>query len=161
MSEQVTVERVYPPKLMFMVVNPLMRWALGTGLGRRFSDLALLEFEGRKTSNTYSVVSALHNVAGRTAILTNSGWRYNFTDEHPVTATIGGETSRMVGTLEDEPGAVALVYAEKIKELGTTNASRRLGIKIQGEGEPTLDQLTELASQEGLAVIYLEPAKRR
>lgn len=159
MKEQVTVERVYPPKLMFMMVNPLMKWALGTSLGKKLSDLALLEFEGRKTGNTYKLVSALHEVDRKTALLSNSGWRHNFTGGHPVTATIGGEETPMVGTLQNEPETVARVYAEKIKELGNTDSSRRVGIKIEGEGEPTLEQLTELAHKEGLAVIYLEPAE--
>lgn len=158
MTEEVTIERVYPPKLMFMVVNPLMRWALGTGFGKKLADLALLEFEGRNTGNTYTLVSGIHSIDGKQAILTNSGWRHNFTGGHPLTATIGGETVEMVGTLQRDPANVARVYAEKIEALGTAGASRRLGIKIEGEGEPTLDQLTHLARQEGLSVIYLEPA---
>lgn len=66
----------------------------------------------------------------------------------------------MVGHLEAEPKTVARVYSEKIKKLGNTNASRRLGVKIEGEGEPTLEQLTDLARQEGLSVIFLDPANR-
>lgn len=158
MTQEVTAERVYPPKLMFMVINPFMRWALGTGLGKKLADLALLEFEGRKTGDTYKLVSAIHKVDGKEAILTSSGWRHNFTDGHPLTATIGGGTAEMVGTLQDEPETVARVYAEKIKELGRVGASRRLGIKIEGKGEPTVEQLTDLARREGLSVIYLEPA---
>lgn len=44
-AETPAVERVYPPKLMFMVFNPLMRWALGTNLGKRVPELARLDFQ--------------------------------------------------------------------------------------------------------------------
>ncbi len=156
-QEATTVERVYPPKLMFMVANPIMKWMLSTRLGKRVNDLALLQFKGRKTGTDYKLVSAIHQVDGRAALLTNSGWRHNFAGGHPVTATIGGEKFEMVGTLQAQPEAVARVYAEKIKELGQTGASRRLGVKIDGPDEPTLEQLTDLTRDVGLSVIYLDP----
>lgn len=156
-QDATTVERVYPPKLMFSVANPIMKWMLGTGLGKRVSDLALLQFKGRKTGTEYKLVSAIHQVDGRTALLTNSGWRFNFKNGHPVTATIAGEKLEMVGTLQAQPEAVARVYAQKIKELGHIGASRRLGVKIDGPGEPTLEQLTDLSRNVGLSVIYLDP----
>jgi hypothetical protein len=46
-QESTRLERVYPPKLMFAVLNPTMRWLLGTEAGKRMADLARLEFTGR------------------------------------------------------------------------------------------------------------------
>lgn len=154
MSES-SVERVYPPKLMFLVVNPIMRWLLGTPIGRRLPDLARMEFNGRKTGRQYTVVAALHDIDGRRAILTNSGWRHNFTEPHPIELVIAGVRHPATGTLEVDPDRVAQVYGQRIEELGVDRAGRRLGIKIHGT-TPTHQQLADLARTEGLSVIYLD-----
>ncbi len=124
-TEPPPVERVYPPKIMFMVANPIMRWTLGTSLGKRFPELARLEFRGRKTGNEYKVVSALHDVGGKTATLTDSGWRWNFEGGHPVTIVVAGERNDAIGRLESDPDAVARVYSDRIDEIGIGMAARR------------------------------------
>lgn len=152
-----TVERVYPPKLMFTVVDPIMRWVLSTRLGDRLPELAKMEFTGRKSGRDLAVVVATHDLDGRTAVLTNSGWRHNFRNGHPVEMVRGTERHRYRGVLEDDPETVAEVYARRIEELGTDQAARRLGIKVHGDGVPSRDQLVDLTRREGLSVIYLEP----
>lgn len=152
------LERIYPPKIMFAVVNPLMRWLLGTSLGRKLPDLARLEFTGRKTGRDIRLVTGLHDVDGRKAILTNSGWRHNFEGGRPATAIIGGEPYPVIGTLQSDPDAVADVYQAKIEELGPKQSPRRLGIEIPEGPPPTHDELADLVRREGMSVIYLEPA---
>lgn len=151
------LERVYPPKIMFAVANPIMRWLLGTRIGARIPDLARLEFKGHKSGKDIVLVTALHDVDGKKAILTNSGWRHNFQNGHDVTVIVGGESHDMVGTLEADPDAVAEVYSQKIDELGPDQAPRRLGISIPDGPPPTTEELSDLAMREGLSVIYLEP----
>lgn len=155
-AETPAVERVYPPKLMFMVANPLMRWALGTNLGKRVPELARLDFRGRRTGEEYGVVTALHEVDGQTAVLTNSGWRWNFEGGHPVTVVVSGERIEARGRLVSDPDAVARVYLDRIDELGTENAARRLGIKVNVDRQPTHDEIADLARGEGLSVIFLD-----
>ena len=155
-EQEAPIERVYPPKLMFMLVNPVMTWALGTGLGRKIEGLARLEFKGRKSGKDYKVVAALHDLDGRLAALTNSGWRWNFEQGHPLIAVIGGERLAMEGHLISDPVEVARIYSQRIDDLGTAMASRRLGIKIHVDRKPTIDELTALATDEGLSAIFLE-----
>lgn len=154
-TEAPPVERVYPPKLMFMVVNPLMTWALNTGFGKKVEGLARLEFKGRKSGKDYKLVSALQEVGDRVGVLTNSGWRWNFENGYPVTVITGGERKEMTGTLEADPEEVARIYGHRIEELGVDMAARRLGVKINVDRTPSHDELTDLAKKEGLSVIFL------
>lgn len=151
------MERVYPPKLMFVVINPIMRWLTGTGFGKRFPDLGRMDFAGRKSGKQYSVVVALHDIDGRQAALTNSGWRHNFTDGHPTALTVAGDTQQRVGKLLADPDGVAEIYARRIGEIGADKAPRRLGIKIPEGTSPTHDDLAAFARREGLSVIFLDP----
>lgn len=150
------LERVYPPKIMFAVVNPIMGWALTTPLGRRVPDLARIDFEGRKTGREYRVVVSLHDEDGRTAALTNSGWRHNFEGGHPATIHIGGDTRPVFGTLETDPTRVADVYGKRIDELGMSQSARRLGIAIYSDEPPSHRELADFAAQEQLSVVYLD-----
>lgn len=149
------VERVYPPKLMFAVVNPIMKAIMSTPLGAKLDGLARLDFDGRRTGNRYRIVTAVHEIDGERAVLTNSGWRHNFEGGHPVEVVRGSERSQAVGVLEADPEAVARVYHERIEELGTDQSARRLGIAIHGDGVPSEETLTDLARAEGLSVIWL------
>lgn len=153
MSRQ--LERVYPPKLMFLIANPIMRWLLGTSFGARIPDLVLMEFSGRRSGKSYQVVAGVHEINGETAVLTNSPWRHNFAGGHPVTVRRAGTARMAEGVLESSPAKVADVYLSRIRELGVDKGPRRLGIAVHGDGTPTLDELTTLVRDEGLAVIYL------
>lgn len=154
MSE--TLERVYPPKLMFLIVNPLMSRVMGTPLGKRLPDLARLDFEGRKSGRDYRVVVALHDIEGRTAALTNSVWRHNFENGHPATMHVEGTAKPIRGVLESDPQRVADAYAKRIDEIGVDQAARRLGIAVHSDEPPTHEELAEFAAREGLSIIYLE-----
>ncbi|MFP4554900.1 MAG: hypothetical protein ACLFRT_13725 [Actinomycetota bacterium] len=153
------LERVYPPKLMFMIVNPIMRFLLGTGAGKRFSELARLEFTGRKTGKEYAVVTAIHDIDGRDAALTNSGWRWNFQGGREIVKVQSGKRERVQATLVTDPDEVARVYSSMIQELGVEDSPRRLGIRINVDGMPTHEQLVDLAEREGLSVVYLDPLR--
>lgn len=156
MPDGTTIERVYPPKVMVAVANPVMRWLLGTGLGKRLDSLALIEFDGRRTGRRFRVVVAVHDVDGHQAILTNSRWRHNFDGGHRVDATIAGRTRKVVGRLVSDPVAVATVYGHQIEELGLEKAPRRLGIAIHGGEIPSHEELEAVARREGLSIIYLD-----
>jgi hypothetical protein len=142
---------------MFLVANPIMRWLTATGFGKRFPDLGRMDFVGHKTGKKYSVVVALHDVDGRQAALTNSGWRHNFADGHPVILTVAGQRYERLGRLLADPDGVAEVYARRIEAIGADKAPRRLGIKIPEGTKPTHEELAAFARREGLSVIYLDP----
>lgn len=151
------LERVYPPKLMFAIVNPIMRFLVGTAAGKRLGDLARLEFTGRKSGKSYAVVTALHQVGDRLAALTNSGWRWNFAGGRRIQMVHKGERKQVEATLVADADEVAQVYSDMIDKLGVEGAPRRLGIKINIDGKPSHQQLVDLAEREGLSVVYLDP----
>ncbi len=153
------VERVYPPKLILTVVNPIMRFLLGTGAGKRFGVLARLEFTGRKSGKRYEVVTGIHDIDGRDAALTNSGWRWNFMGCQQIDLVRGGQRERVNATLVTDPDEVARVYGDMIDKLGVEAAPRRLGVKINFDGKPTHDHLVDLTKREGMSVVYLDPVK--
>jgi hypothetical protein len=152
-----TLERVYPPKLMFLVADPVMRFAVGR-LGAKPPGLALLRFTGRRSGRDLELLAALHEVDGRRAVLTNSGWRWNFEGGRPLEAIIEGQSHRLVGTLETDPDAVADVYLGRLSEIGVEAAPRRLGIRSTTGEAPTREEMAAFADAEGLGVVYLDPA---
>lgn len=152
-----TLERVYPPKIMFLVADPLMRLAVGR-FGAKPPGLALLRFTGRRSGRDVELMAALHDVNGRRAVLTNSAWRWNFEGGRDVEVVVEGTTHHWVGTLETDPEAVADVYLGRIDEIGVDSAPRRLGVRSTTGVAPTREDMAAFAAREGLAVIYLDPA---
>jgi hypothetical protein len=102
------------------------------------------------------VVSAIHDIDGRPAILTNSRWRHNFAGSREIEVVRAGQRRAMKATLEADPDKVAEVYAQMIDRLGVEAAPRRLGISIGGKQAPTHAQLVDLVKREGLSVVYLD-----
>ena len=151
------VERVYPPKLMFMIANPIMRYLVGTGVGKRIEELVRLEFTGRKSGEDYRVVTGVHDLDGREVSLTNSGWRWNFEGGREIEMVRAGKRQKVMATLVTDPDEVARVYSDMIDRLGVEGAPRRLGIRINVDGRPTHAQLVDLAEREGLSLVYLDP----
>lgn len=151
-----TLERVHPPKLMFLVADPVMRFAVGR-LRLRPPGLALLRFTGRRSGRRLELLAALHDIDGP-AVLTNSGWRHNFEGGREVTVLADGEERRMVGTLESDPSAVADAYLRRIDEIGMDQAPRRLGIRSSDGVVPSRDEVEAFVEEVGLSVIRLTPA---
>lgn len=139
---------------MMLVANPIMSWMIGSGKGK-FDEMARLDFRGRKSGKEYKVVAALQPVDGQKAVLSNSGWRWNFEGSHPVTVIVAGEPHQMIGKLETDPNTVASVYLKRVDDLGLEMAHRRLGVKINVDRAPTHEELKDLAEKEGLSVIFL------
>ena len=151
------IERVHPPKVVFAVLNPIMRAVVGSPLGRFVPILARLEFEGRRSGRRFRVVAGLHDIGGRRGVLTNSSWRHNFDGGREIDVVVGGTRRRAVATLQPDPATVAAVYEEKIAEIGIEGAQRRLGIRISG-GTPSHDELVEFVASEGMSIVYLDVA---
>jgi hypothetical protein len=62
--------------------------------------------------------------------------------------------------LMDKPYEVAKVYASLIDEVGLGN-SRRLGIRINVAGKPTVDDLAAMVARTGLSIVWLDLAESR
>jgi len=155
-THQPAVERVLPPSLVTRIANPILRRLLRSPLHRLVSgQLMLLHFIGRKTQRAYTVPVAYHDIDGTLAVLTNSGWRANFRGGADAEVTMRGRRGPARLVLDEDPDAVASVYAGMIARVGRSD-SRRLGIRINVDRDPTHAELTEAVRASGLSVLRLE-----
>ena len=73
-NQQPPVEGAEPPEKLAKVVNLIMKTLLRSPLHRLVSKhLMLLNFEGRKTGRTYSVVVGRHEMDGTLVVPTGTG----------------------------------------------------------------------------------------
>ncbi len=154
------VERLHPPQWLWdHVVNPAMRALLRSRFSRMVDTrLGLLGFQGRRSGDDYEVPVGIHRIDGRLRVLTNSGWRVNFRGGRPVRVRFEGDWRDGTGTLVEDVDEVARFYADRITALGGPKAGRQLGIRINVDREPTLDELRDAVSRSQLAVLDLELA---
>lgn len=157
-SNRPAVERMHPPQWLWdHVVNPVMRALLRS----RFSGLVdarlgLLEFEGRRSGHHYQLPVGIHRIEGQLRVLTNAGWRVNFRERRPVRVRFEGRWRDGTASLVEDVDEVARVYADRIAALGWQKAGRQLGIRINVDREPTLDELRDAVTRSHLSVLTLD-----
>lgn len=156
-EDRPAVERVHPPGWMMRVVNPLMRSLLVRGRPERMAEqLMLLHFRGRTTGTAYDVPVGRRTIRGRTAVLTNSGWRVNFREGGDLEVTLRGRRLRAHASLTEDLDEVTEIYDELIDELGRRGAARRLGIRFTVDRRPTRDELRAMVERSELSVLWLD-----
>jgi hypothetical protein len=153
------VERATPPAVVTVLGNPVLTWLLS---GRRRStqvgqSLILLHVTGRRSGRVYSTPVAYHRWSdGSLVVLTSSTWRVNLRGgPTPVEVTLLGQRVRATAVLQEDPVAVAHVYAELIDDVGLGKAGPRLGIRINVNRAPTDEELVDAARREHLSVVHL------
>jgi uncharacterized protein YbjT (DUF2867 family) len=150
------IERVHPPAALMRIVNPVMRTLLSSPLhGLVSRQLLVLHYTGHRTGRRYDVPVGYRTVDGHLEILTNSGWRANFGGGRDITVTYRGRRRAAHATTIDDPTVVARTYHGLISELGITRAQRRLGIRINLDRPPTLDELTTAIGSLGMAIVTI------
>ncbi|WP_143591525.1 nitroreductase family deazaflavin-dependent oxidoreductase [Thermoactinospora rubra] len=155
-SPKPAVTRTHPPKLAMALVNPIMRALLRRGKGGPSEHLMILHFAGRQSGKQYDVPVAQQRLDGRLCAFTNSGWRVNLRGGADVEVTLRGRRVPMRAELEEDPRTVAAAYDRMIRAVGVENA-RRLGISVNVDRAPTLEELAEAVEREGLSIVHLTP----
>jgi F420H(2)-dependent quinone reductase len=151
------VERVHPPLwLINHFVNPVMRRVLRKSTRKMGDELLLLCFRGRRTGTPYEVPVGYRHINGRIAVVTTRDWRKNFRGGADVEVVLRGKRRTAHATLLEEPSEVARVHAQIIGEIGADKARRWLGLKINVDRPPTLDELTDVARGAGVGVIWID-----
>jgi hypothetical protein len=145
------VERRHPPEALMRLVNPVMRRLVGRG--RAADQVLVLHYTGRRTGKRYDVPAGYHLIAGVVTVLTSSAWRHNFRGGRDIEVTYRGVRRRAHAVLEDEPIAVASTLSDLIAEFGVQPAQRRLGIKINVDRAPTLEEVTDAVRRSGLSMV--------
>lgn len=151
------VERTQPPAAPFRVINAVMTAVLKSPLHRLVSSqLMLLHYRGRRSGRRFTLPVGRHQIRGRLAALTSSGWRANFRGGNDVELTFEGRRRAARAELLEEPAEVAAIYREIIEQIGHEKAGRRLGIRINVDRVPTLDELADAVRRSGLSVVFFD-----
>ena len=154
------VERIHPPAVVIRMGNPLLAWLLAgsrraSAVGR---SLLLLHVTGRRSGRVYSTPVGYHRQPdGSLLVLTSSTWRVNFRGgPTPVALTLLGRRVAATAVLQEDPDLVAKEYQRLIAEFGLARATRRLGIRVNVDREPTLQELADVARREHLSTVNLQ-----
>jgi hypothetical protein len=89
------------------------------------------------------------------SVLTNSGWRHNFTGGKDIDVTLRGRRQGARAVLIDDPDTVGAIYERLLGELGVSRAARRLGLRINLDREPTHAELRDAVQRSGLSIVQI------
>jgi len=116
-----------PPDAVVGVLNPVMRLALRSPLGRLIGGLAELEFEGRRSGRRHRVVVGWHEIDGRPVVVSPAGWRINFAGGRAVRVWHRGRATSWDGSLDTDPASVATAINALV---GTGTSPGAMGVRI-------------------------------
>nr|WP_135828430.1 nitroreductase/quinone reductase family protein [Halorussus halobius] len=142
------------PDIAYKIINPVMSRLLRSPLHPLVSDsIMLLTFTGSKTGREYTTPVGYWVKNGHLIVTTQSPWWRNLKGGQPVSMQVQGQHREGIATPHPDPEDATQYIKEFIDRHGT-DATRRLGIRIRGDREPTLDELE--AGVEGTVVIDIE-----
>ena len=119
--------------------------------------MLILHYVGRHSGKQYDVPAGYHLIDGIPTVFTNCRWRHNLTGGRDIEITLRGQRRPAHATLVSDPSVVAEVYRDLIDKLGLRDAQRRLGIRINVERAPTLEELGDAVVRSGLSLVRLSP----
>jgi hypothetical protein len=155
-SPEVTIS--HPPEAILRAVNPVLRFLLGTPLaGSARKQMMVVSFKGRKTGRPYSIPLSAHVVDNQLYALTSAPWKNNFRDGADAEVLHEGNRTPMRGELIADPAVVAGLAHRLAEAYGVKRAQRMMGLGFREQRIPTLEEFTEAAQREHLAVVKLTP----
>lgn len=102
------VREALPPAPLVAALNPVMRVALRTPLGRWVRPFALLEFTGRRSGRRLRVPVGWHYAEGSPVVFSPAPrWPTNFRGGRAATVHHRGQSQQLVGILVTDPEEVA------------------------------------------------------
>ena len=97
-----------------------------------------------------------HVIDGVVSLLTNSGWRRDFTGGKDIEVTFRGRRQGARAVLIDDADTVAAVYERLIGELGPSRAKRRLRLGgFNLDRAPTFGELRDAVQRSGLSIVQI------
>jgi hypothetical protein len=139
-----------PPRTVVGISNPVLKVLLRTRAGRSLTQLAVIEFPGRRTGRRYAVVVGWHTVEDVGVVFTPAPWRTNFAGGATATVHWGGRSEERTGTLVLDPTAVANALDGVIR---AGSSPRTLGLQMPAGHTITAADVIET----GRAMITFEP----
>lgn len=162
MAEQSpAVEGAHPPERLIRVVNPVLRFVLGTPLaGPLRKQMMVVSFKGRKTGREYSVPLSAHVIDHQLYALTSAPWKNNFRDGADAEVLHDGKRTPMRGELVTDAAAVAELSHRCAEFYGVKGAQRIMGLKFRDQRVPTVEEFTEAAQREKIVAVKLTPTSQ-
>ncbi|WP_306232915.1 nitroreductase/quinone reductase family protein [Agrococcus beijingensis] len=155
-EQRIAVEELLLPPTVLRVANPIIRAVLRSPLHRMLSaEMLLLHITGRRSGRTYDVPVGRHEIDGALVVSAGGAWKHNLRGGAALEVTIDGHRRRAHGELVDDPDAVARAFATMIGATGLRRANR-LGLRINVDRSPTLDELQVALADRGLVLLRLE-----
>ncbi len=151
-TDSFPVERVYPPKLMIWIANPMLKRVLRRPDSGPSKGLMLLRVRGRRSGRLIETPVARQDVDGQLCCLTNSNWRHNFRGGHAAELYLDGRPRRVHGELVTDVNAVVNAYRQVMDRLGPKNY-RRAGLRVNVKREPTSSELADAVGRYGLSYV--------
>jgi hypothetical protein len=149
----------HPPDAMLRLINPALRFLLGTPLaGPMRKQMMVVSFTGRKSGRPYSVPVSAHLVDNQLFALTSAPWKNNFRDGAAAEVLHDGKKTAMRGELDTDPAVVADLARRCAESYGVKRAQRIMGMAFRDQQIPTLEEFTEAAQRERMAIVKLSPA---
>ena len=118
----------------------------------------VVSFKGRKSGRAYSVPVSAHVVDDQLFALTSAPWKNNFRDGAAADVLHDGKKTAMRGELATDPAVVADLAHRCAESYGVKRAQRMMGMAFRDQRIPTLEEFTEAAQRERMAIIKLSPA---
>jgi hypothetical protein len=157
-TSSVTIEHPSPAALK--VINPIMRFLLGTPFsGPLRQQMMILNFKGRKSGKPYSVVLSAHHANGATYAITNAPWKANFVGGPTVELFHNRRTTTMRSEYIRDPEVVADLSHQLATKYGPKRAQRSMGLKFRdANAVPGRDDFLVNIRANGIVAIRMTPA---
>ncbi|MEH3140806.1 MAG: hypothetical protein PGN37_11615 [Mycobacterium kyogaense] len=153
------IEAVHPPDAVLKTINPILRRALPTPLGRVIGDFMLLRFTGRKSGRRFAIPVSAHHLNGNLYAVMEAQWKYNFRGGADVEVSHRGRTSTMRGVLLTDAAQVADIVGRLATAYGAKKAQRMMGMKFDADRVPTREEWDEAVARIHISAVSLTPAR--
>ena len=137
------------PRMLFKLLNPLMKLILNSPLhGRLSKRVMVLSFTGRKSGKRYSTPVAYVWEGDQVIVVTFSPWRNNFKEPAPVQMRIQGKSVSGTAVLVNDPLRIKQIVHTMMHSSGK-EMMQRMGLWIED-----LDSLSPEAVQQAIRGTY-------
>lgn len=152
----VHIKESEPPALLFKITNPMIQFLLDSPLhGLLDSQIMLLRWRGHKSGREYTTPVGYKQDGNTLTVFTFSGWKANFRQPHPVEVKLRGEWHSGTGEIDDNPRHAAGFIKQSVEE-GGQGEYRRFRMQVEGDREPTVDELIPEVQKRDMVLIRIQ-----
>lgn len=142
------------PRIMYRIVNPLMKLVLHSPLhGSISQELMILKFTGRKSGKQFSTPVGYARQGNTVLVFTHSSWWKNFIGGAPVTVYMQGKDIPGTARVVTDPKEVKAMLQSLIASNGEERA-RRVGIYV--DHLESMDPQTAAQQIQGLFFVKID-----